>query len=475
MDNTKESNSGQRVLSICYGYGGLDSGIKRIIPDLQPAAYVEVEAFCIQNMVAAMEAGILDKGPIWTNLKTFDGRPFRGKVDAIVGGYPCQPFSHAGQRKGQEDPRHLFPYILEHIQTIRPLWCFFENVEGHLNLGYDEVYKSLRDLGYTVEAGIFSALEVGATHVRKRLFILAVSDFSRLRQYSSFANGPNRFNQQKPKFGECSVTVEQISSSLVNPTSEHRGLSESDQWNENIETTRTGEAEMGNAKINTSGRLPSREGEALALSGKSSNSQQTSALANTRHDANCPKQEQQLEEYSKEHDGSHQLANSHSNRTGKSGGLDQAVEFDQNGENGESLDVGEAHFEGLERYQLSKTAQRWHIAKRFTSPSNFPAGPGEHQYEWEAPRVVGNQYCLPNTIRSMWNKSRKGFAKMLGEEIWQETDDRIKANFEPRVGGNPDGYKFRTDLLRMYGNGVVATCAAKAFQVLIDKMYENFN
>lgn len=91
---------------------------------------------------------------------------------AIV--HNCQPFSMAGKRNGTEDPRHLYPYLERDIRAIRPVWCFFENVAGHLNLGFDQVYASLSGMGYAVEAGIFTAEEVGAPHERKRLFILAI-------------------------------------------------------------------------------------------------------------------------------------------------------------------------------------------------------------------------------------------------------------------------------------------------------------
>jgi len=173
VDNT------QNIISFCTGYGGIELGIKRTGLPIRTVCYVEIEAFAVANLVAKIEQGKMDAAPIWTNLKTFDGQPFREKVHGIIGGYPCQPFSNAGQRKGTDDPRHLFPYICEHIRTIRPLWCFFENVGGHLNLGFDEVYKSLQDLGYKVEAGLFTAAEVGAPHKRERLFILAYAEGER--------------------------------------------------------------------------------------------------------------------------------------------------------------------------------------------------------------------------------------------------------------------------------------------------------
>lgn len=171
VDNTLESPA---VLSLCTGMRGLERGIERAIGPVRTVAYVEIEAFIIENLVQQMEQGVLAPAPVWSNLKTFPSEQFHGKVHGITGGYPCQPFSNAGKRKGTEDPRHLWPYIKKMVGAIRPVWCFFENVPGHLSLGYREVRSDLEQLGYTVEEGIFSAEEVGAPHQRKRLFILAV-------------------------------------------------------------------------------------------------------------------------------------------------------------------------------------------------------------------------------------------------------------------------------------------------------------
>lgn len=171
MDNTEEF----RLLSLCSGYAGLELGLRRAVPNLRTVAYVEVEAFAAANLVSKMEAGLLDVAPVWTDIKTFNGWPFRRNVHIITAGYPCQPFSVAGKRKGTDDPRHLWPRIERIIEAVRPVWCFFENVPGHLTIGYPSVYRSLRNMGYTVEAGLFTAAEVGAPHRRKRLFILAKS------------------------------------------------------------------------------------------------------------------------------------------------------------------------------------------------------------------------------------------------------------------------------------------------------------
>ena len=171
MDTTKTVTH----ISLCAGYGGIDLGLKRAIPNLRTIAFSEIEAYACANLVAKMEQGLLDQAPIWTNLKTFPWADFRGKVDVLSGGYPCQPFSTSGKRLGTEDPRHLWPYIADGIRTMRPRMCFFENVEGHITLGLREVISELESLGYNTTWGIFSASEVGAPHRRKRIFIMAYS------------------------------------------------------------------------------------------------------------------------------------------------------------------------------------------------------------------------------------------------------------------------------------------------------------
>lgn len=163
----------QNVISFCTGYGGLELGIGRAGVDVRIICNVEIEAFVQANLVAKIEEGRMADAPLWTDLKTFPASEFRGKVRGIIGGYPCQPFSSAGKRKGENDPRHLWPYILKHVRTIRPLWCFFENVQGHATMGLWRVLSDLEEEGYRCAFGIFSAEEVGAPHQRKRVFILA--------------------------------------------------------------------------------------------------------------------------------------------------------------------------------------------------------------------------------------------------------------------------------------------------------------
>lgn len=172
VDITKELPT---VIAFCAGYGGIERGLDLAGVKHRVIAYVEIEAFAIANLVNKMESGQLSPAPIYTDLKTFPAHLFRDRVDLITGGYPCQPFSAAGQRKGTDDPRHLWPFIRRHIQTIRPVQCFFENVEGHITLGLSTVISDLEEDGYRATWGIFSAREVGAPHQRKRVYILGNS------------------------------------------------------------------------------------------------------------------------------------------------------------------------------------------------------------------------------------------------------------------------------------------------------------
>ena len=170
MDSPEELST---VLSLCTGYGGIERGLELAGFEHRVLAHVEIEAFAIANLAAKMEAGQLDAAPIWSNLKTLPVDCFRDRVYLLTGGYPCQPFSAAGKRKGKDDPRHLWPHIYDIIRAIRPIQCFFENVEGHISLGLREVIEDLEGLNFKTAWGIFSASEVGAPHQRKRVFILA--------------------------------------------------------------------------------------------------------------------------------------------------------------------------------------------------------------------------------------------------------------------------------------------------------------
>jgi DNA (cytosine-5)-methyltransferase 1 len=159
------------ILSICAGIGGLDLGLRIAMPDARTVCYVEREAFACEILVARMSDGSLDEAPVWTDLGTFDGKPWRGTVDCIAAGLPCQPYSVAGQRRGDKDERYIWPEFFRIVSEVEPAVVFIENVPG-LAAWFRPVGEELCRLGYELEAGIFSAAEVGASHRRERMFVL---------------------------------------------------------------------------------------------------------------------------------------------------------------------------------------------------------------------------------------------------------------------------------------------------------------
>lgn len=94
-------------------------------------------------------------------------------VDIVTAGYPCQPFSHAGRRLGEDDPRHLWPAIAHALRHLRPRYVVLENVAAHLGLGFDTVLGDLADQGFDAEWGVLRASDVGAPHQRARLWVVA--------------------------------------------------------------------------------------------------------------------------------------------------------------------------------------------------------------------------------------------------------------------------------------------------------------
>jgi DNA (cytosine-5)-methyltransferase 1 len=113
----------------------------------------------------------------YDNIKTTDFRIWRGKIDVLSGGFPCQPFSTAGKRMGKEDDRHLWPYMLQAIRDIRPRYVVGENVRGLLSwsdgLVLEEVYADLEGEGYEVQTIVLPAVGINAPHKRDRVWIIA--------------------------------------------------------------------------------------------------------------------------------------------------------------------------------------------------------------------------------------------------------------------------------------------------------------
>jgi site-specific DNA-cytosine methylase len=208
------------ILSLCTGYGGLELGLARALEGVFRVVAVEVEAYALACLAQKAQEGKLAIEAMWPDLKTFPAERFRGCFDFVLAGYPCQPFSVAGKRKGTEDERHLWPYIAGIVQAVEPVWCFFENVSNHLNLGYPTVYGSLRDMGYSVEAGLVSANECLAPHQRLRLFILAYCESYSYRRWVINGNSNKKRVQESQQSRFNTTGRGRRSSQLANTTAQ---------------------------------------------------------------------------------------------------------------------------------------------------------------------------------------------------------------------------------------------------------------
>lgn len=170
------------AIELCAGVAMLGEGVRAALRLLgrgyRTVCYVEREAPAAAQLVALMEAECLDAAPVWSDLLTFDGSPWRGRVDCIVAGFPCQPHSVAGKREGLEDDRWIWPDIVRIVREVRPSLVVFENVPGLATTGgLAACIADLASLGFDAEWGLLRAAAVGASHERERLFIVAYARF----------------------------------------------------------------------------------------------------------------------------------------------------------------------------------------------------------------------------------------------------------------------------------------------------------
>ena len=164
-----------RYISLFSGIGALELAVRSVL-GAETEAYVEIDGFCQKVLRARMKDGYLEKAEIFGDVRKFKWE----KTDMVVGGFPCQPFSLAGERKGESDDRNMWPDTLRVIRMARPEYVFLENVPGLLS-GDGEgrqpyVYTILANLaeeGFDAEWEIVGADDAGAPHRRKRWFCFA--------------------------------------------------------------------------------------------------------------------------------------------------------------------------------------------------------------------------------------------------------------------------------------------------------------
>lgn len=162
-------------LALFAGVGGLELGLRLAIgPGYRSVCHVERDAFAAATLVARMEDATMDPASVWDDVSTFDGKPWRGVVDLVSGGFPCQDISVAGSGAGIDGSRSgLWSEYARIVREVGPRFVFVENVPALVGRGLDRVLGDLAELGFNAEWDVFSAGGVGAPHLRRRIFILA--------------------------------------------------------------------------------------------------------------------------------------------------------------------------------------------------------------------------------------------------------------------------------------------------------------
>ena len=480
MDNTKESI---RHLSLCAGYGGIDLGLRRVLPEGRTVAYVEIEAFAIQNLVDKIETEQLDPAPVYTDVKSFPFKEFRGCVDILSGGFPCQPFSQAGSRRATEDPRHIFPYILEGIRECRPSVVFLENVEGIISSKTKDgesvlqyVLRSLEKVGYSATAGVFSASEIGAPHQRKRVFILG---------YSTSDGSYQRSEEARRKIGSSQQRRMQESAGGSNQLADSTDI-------------RCGGRSNRNGVIGSGIQIEETQVGSMVRSQASGCSGDFGELADTTGNQDGGIDKQRLRKLPIGNSQG-ELANSDSALR-----LDVCGQFSEQGQKtqqrigdssgstsegqkGQHKAVGNANVQRLERkLQARKLNQKGREEPTGCTTSDgrvrshqWPSRPNEPQYDWEEPRIVGNTKCGGRKSRNEHGSERCGETAEEFRTRCEQEHRRVQSKDEaqPELGGATHGSasgvdpnRNRTDRLRLLGNGVVPGVAEKAFTVLLSRL-----
>jgi len=163
-----------RELSLFSGYGGFSLGLKLAGLNIRTIGWCDNDKYVQKLLQARIRDGLISDAPVISDIRQFNWGLYRGLVDIITAGFPCQPHSHAGKRAGKDDDRNLWPDTRRCISEVRPRYVLLENVPGLISNGYiGTVVGELSQLGYDATWGIVSAEAVGAPHLRKRWWCLA--------------------------------------------------------------------------------------------------------------------------------------------------------------------------------------------------------------------------------------------------------------------------------------------------------------
>jgi len=167
-------------LALFAGAGGGILGSHRL--GWRTVCAVEWDTYAASVLISRQNDGVLKGFPVWNDVQTFDGKPWRGRIDIISGGFPCQDISVAGKGAGIEGERSgMWGEMARIISEVLPSFVFVENSPMLVGRGLTRVLSDLAEMGYDAEWGVMGAHHVAAPHKRDRIWLLAQSSGSRAR------------------------------------------------------------------------------------------------------------------------------------------------------------------------------------------------------------------------------------------------------------------------------------------------------
>ena len=166
-------------LALFAGAGG--SALAARLLGWRTVCAVELDAGARNILLDRQRDGLLERFPIWDDVRTFDGKQWQGHVDIVTGGFPCQDISQCGAGAGIDGERSgLWKEMARIIGEVRPRYALIENSPMLLNRGFERVLADLAGMGMHARWGVFRASSVGACHHRARLFVVAHTDGAEL-------------------------------------------------------------------------------------------------------------------------------------------------------------------------------------------------------------------------------------------------------------------------------------------------------
>ena len=455
---------------ICAGGGGFGLALKIAVGErARTVVYVEREAYAAATLVARMANEALDDAPVWDCIESFDGKPWRGKVHILTAGFPCQPFSLAGKRRGTRDERWLWDDLTRIIREFRCPFVFLENVPGltlterdgkgwALPAGLWHVLGDLAALGFDAEWCCVRAADLNSSHERARIFIMGYSSkFARAPQPRRV--GSRRAETASTGRPEANGGSDQSGAALGNAACD-------DKWRGANGTHRTRQSRRRSSSevddASSSGRSyqPTQQGSVHERSESGGTSAQLAHTGRGSDNATQPECQPQRNRSTKPGTSRAELENSEGERTRQipNGRLDtrrrEATDLD-----GRSDTMVHAMRRGQSERRRTKCGTFNFESARLPV---FPPGPG-----------LGGYGVLDN-IRELQQTEPQRAWRQYQSELRNTLEwCRILEDFpalEPAIRGVADELAPRVDRLRLTGGGVVPLAAAIAFHILSSRL-----